>query len=202
VAGDHRLVHYCQRCDVAVAMSPVNDEVARCPACGASRRARRRPLFVVTGASGAGKTTVHPCLVDALPECAVFDVDYLLDSLGKDDWRRFRDAWLSVAHGVAQAGRATVLCAPFIPEHLADLPARRWIGDLHFAVLDCPDDVLRRRIDARPRWRERNIQAHVEFGRWLRANINYLVPTVGREPCEVAEDLAGWVRSILPPPSA
>jgi Ni2+-binding GTPase involved in maturation of urease and hydrogenase len=55
----------------------------------------------VTGASGAGKTTVHPHLVDALTECAVFDVDYLLDSLGHDDWRRFRDAWLSVAHAVA-----------------------------------------------------------------------------------------------------
>ena len=42
--------------------------------------ARRLPLFVVTGASGSGKTTVHPHLVAALHEAVVFDVDWLIDS--------------------------------------------------------------------------------------------------------------------------
>jgi hypothetical protein len=72
-------MHYCQQCEVAVLMQPEGD-LAVCPDCRSSEPARRLPLFVVTGASGSGKTTVFPPLVAALGECAVFDVDWLIDS--------------------------------------------------------------------------------------------------------------------------
>ena len=45
-------------------------------------------------------------------------------------WPAFRAARLAVTQGVAQAGMPTVLLGPLIPEHLEDLPARRWVGDI------------------------------------------------------------------------
>jgi len=111
-------------------------------------------LFVVTGASGSGKTTVYPHLVAALRECVVFDVDWLLDFFGQAcapgpiNWPAFRDAWLSVAHGVAQGGRHTVLLGPLMPEQLRHAAGRRWVTDIHFAVPDCSDDVRRARLGA------------------------------------------------------
>jgi hypothetical protein len=119
-------------------------------------------LFVVTGASGSGKTTIYPHLVAVLRECVVFDVDWLLDSFGRAcapgpiNWPAFRDTWLSIAHGVAQGGRHTVLLGPLMPDQLSHAAGRPWVTDIHFAVLDCSDDVRRARLAARPPWREQN----------------------------------------------
>jgi predicted ABC-type ATPase len=162
-------MHYCQSCDSPVAMEPRNDR-AVCPQCGrVDDGAALRPLFIVTGASGSGKTAVLAPLARRLADrCVTFDVDWLLDSAGAlsggqpIDWPAFRDAWLAVAHGVAQSGMPTVLLGPFIPTHLEALPARRWIGDIHFLVLDCPDDLRRARINARPHWRSRDVEEQVD----------------------------------------
>jgi Shikimate kinase len=194
-------MHYCQQCEEPVLMQP-EENLAVCPDCRSSAPARRLPLFVVTGASGSGKTTVFPHLAAALGECAVFDVDWLIDSFHgvgafeELDWPAFRDAWLSVAHGVAQGGRHTVLLGPFMPDQLAGLPARRWIGDIHFAVLDCPDDERRARMENRPRWRERAIDQHLRFAAHLRKTIPTVVQTAG-SPVDTARTLADWVRVRL-----
>jgi len=180
-------------------------EVARCPACGdINRHAVSRPLFVVTGASGSGKTTIFPELLTRMAGwCAVFDVDWLIDPLGRAsrdgqvDWTAFRDTWLHVAHGVAQNGVPTLLLAPFIPEHLDVLPGRAWVGDIHYLVLDCPDDERRRRIEARPRWRARDIDEQTGFGRWLRDHLEPVIDTTTQSPSEVADTVATWVRDRL-----
>jgi hypothetical protein len=194
-------VHHCQRCDDPIVMEP-RDARAVCPVCGASEQARRLPLFVVTGASGSGKTTVFPHLVAALPDCLVFDVDWLIGpferacEFGEVDWPALRDAWLSVAHGAAQSGRHVVLLAPFMPSQLEDLPARRWIGDVHFAALDCADDVRRARLEVRPKWRERAIERHLEYAAHLRRMIPVVTATDDGTPEQVAQRLAGWVRGL------
>jgi predicted kinase len=200
--GSDWVVHYCQQCEAAVAMKP-REDLAVCPACGASESALRLPLFVVTGASGSGKTTVCPHLAATLRECVVFDVDWLMDSFarasapGAINWPAFRDAWLSIAHGAAQGGRHTVLLGPFMPEQLAPLPARRWITDVHFAVLDCTDEARRARLAARPPWRQRAIDDHIAFAAYLRTIVPVLIPADG-SPAATAELVAEWVRENLP----
>jgi energy-coupling factor transporter ATP-binding protein EcfA2 len=195
-------MHYCQQCPEPVMMRP-EPPIARCPDCGATEQARQAALYVVTGASGSGKTTVFPHLVEALPEGAVFDVDWLIDPLGRMrpdqelDWENFRDAWLSVAHGVAQSGRATVLLGPFYAQQLEPLPARRWIGPIRYAVLDCSDATRRVRLEERPPWRERQIEQHIDFARYLRQHADLVVTTEHRSPSEVAAELASWVRTHL-----
>jgi len=159
-----------------------------------------QPIFVVTGASGSGKSAVHGELARRLAgRCVTFDVDWLIDpanalSHGRPiEWSAVRDAWLSVAHGVAQAGMPTVLLGPLIPDHLANLPARRWVGPAHFLVLDCADDVRRERIEARPRWRGRGIAEQIEFARWLRAHVADRVDTSMGTVGDAATAIASWV---------
>lgn len=198
-------MHYCQSCDQPTAMEPDGDR-ARCPACGwVDETARRAPVFVVTGASGAGKTALAGPLARALAgRCVTFDGDWLLDSAGalsagrEPSWPAFRDAWLAVAHGVAQSGLPTVLLAPFLPEQLEGLPARRWVGPVHYLLLDCPDDVLRRRIEARPTWRKGDLAGQLAFARWLRANLPDQVDTGRATPEEAAAEVADWITARLP----
>jgi hypothetical protein len=133
----------------------------------------------------------------------VFDVDFLIDSVSamapgpRTDWPAFRAAWLAVAHGVAQSGVPTLLLGPFIPLHLDHLPARRWLGSIHFLALDCPDEVRRQRISERPTWRERDYEAQSEFAHWLRGNIVDRVDTSAGTPEESANAVGSWANRVL-----
>ncbi|MBK5222627.1 MAG: hypothetical protein JJE52_07085 [Acidimicrobiia bacterium] len=158
----------------------------------------------MAGASGSGKSTILPHLLAELAGVAVvFDCDWLIDPLGGEkgiagvDWAAFRDAWLHVAHGVAQNGLPTVLLGPFIPAHLDELPGRRWVTDVHYVVLDCPDDERRHRIEARPPWRSRDIEDQVLFGQRLRDNLPDSVDTSCGSPAESAHQVAIIIRRHL-----
>ena len=177
------------------------DGRAVCPACGRpGERAALGPLFIVTGASGAGKTAVHAALARRLAgRCVTFDADSLIDAAGAlsggrpINWTAFMDAWLAVAHGVAQSGLPTVLLGPFIPAHIQSAAGRRWVGDVRLLVLDCPDELRRDRINARPPWRSRDLDEQVQFGRWLRGNIPDLVDTNRGTPEDTAAAVAAWI---------
>lgn len=193
-------MHYCQSCDTQVALEPRGGSTV-CPVCGRpGADATVADLFIVTGASGSGKTTVLAPLAARLRgRCVTFDADLLMDAAGAFsagrpiNWAAFHEAWLAIAHGAAQSGLPVVLLGPFIPEHLAGLSARRWIGDVHFLVLDCPDELRRARMGARPPWRSQDDEAQLEFGRWLRRNIADRIDTSGGDPEETADAVAAWI---------
>jgi hypothetical protein len=69
-------------------------------------------------------------------------------------------------------------------------PARRWISDIHVIALDCPDELRRTRINARPPWRSRYIEEQVEFSRWLRGTIADRIDTSGGTPEHAAAAIA------------
>jgi hypothetical protein len=86
----------------------------RCPRCGAGSWLPALPLFVVTGASGTGKSTINGPLRTLLPGCLVAETDVILHvaALGWDTWR---NTWLQLAHAAALGG----------PDHRADRLAHR-----------------------------------------------------------------------------
>src|SRR5580693_6961017 len=105
------------------------DEVF-CMSCGAGSWLPALPLFVVTGASGTGKTTITGPLRALLPGYLVAETDVILHvaALGWDTWR---NTWLQLAHAAALGGQATVLTGSFTPGQLERLPARKLIGPIH-----------------------------------------------------------------------
>lgn len=176
--------------------------VFRCASCGAVSEVPVLPMFVVTGASGTGKTTVMAPLRRLLPECEVFEGD-LISQVAALGWDVFTDTWLRIAHGLALNGRPMVLCTSLIPSHLEPLPARKLLGPIHFCNLDCPDDALAARLRARPSWRhsgssaEEVIADHQRFAAWLREHIDPTWDTSTLTPDETAERIATWVRPQL-----
>jgi hypothetical protein len=192
---------FCLTCGpgAALARDPAAP-VLRCASCGAVTEVPALPLFVVTGASGAGKTTVTPLLCRLLPESAVFEGD-LINQVAALGWDVWRDTWLRVAYGVAGSGRPTVLCTSLMPDHLESLPARRLLGPIYFGNLDCPDDVLAARLRARPAWRHTNtdeaILNHQRFAAWLREHIDPSWDTSTLTVEELAGRIVAWVRPLL-----
>jgi RNase adaptor protein for sRNA GlmZ degradation len=197
---------FCMQCGPGAVLQPDRHApLLRCPRCGQQQRLPGLPLFVVTGASGAGKTTIVEPLRRRLPDCELFETDVILHvaALGWDTWR---NTWLQLASAIALNRRATVLCGSLVPEQLEDLPARRLVGPIHFCNLDCSDAALAERLRARPAWREwteERIIEHQRFAAWLRTRIQPTFDTSVLSVEEVADRVATWIRPLLAatPPS-
>ena len=192
---------FCLRCGPGTAMRPgPHAHLLRCPRCGACQPVPAIPLFVVTGASGAGKSTVAGPLRARLPGCVIFEADVILHvaALGWDTWR---NTWLQLAHATALNGLATVLCGSILPGQLEHLPARRLVGPIHFCNLDCPDAVLAGRLRDRPAWRGSSHEAAIaerqRFAAWLRTNIQPTFDTSRQPPGQVAGRIASWIQPLL-----
>jgi ribosomal protein S27AE len=194
---------FCMGCGPGTTLDadPVAQRL-RCPRCGSESWLPALPLFVVTGASGTGKSTVTAPLRSLLPGCLVLESDVTLHlaALGWDTWR---NTWLQLSHAVALGGQATVLTGSLTPDQLERLPARKLIGPIHFALLDCPDEVLAGRLRARPAWRGTSTEAKItenqRFAAWLRARISPSFDTSTASAAEVADRLAAWIQPLLPP---
>jgi predicted kinase len=171
-----------------------------CPQCGEHSRLPALPLFVVTGARGVGKTTITEPLRPLLPGCLVFEADLTLHvaALG---WETWRNTWLQLAHAAGLGGHPVVLTGSLTPDQLERLPARRLVGPIYFANLDCSDDVRAARLSARPAWRgtssEAAIAQHQRFAAWLRSIIQPTFDTSAVTPEEVARQVANWVSPLL-----
>ena len=183
---------------------------AVCPFCHYAHPFLQQPLFIVTGASGAGKSTVCLELVPRLHECVVLESDILwgvIPTTPEDQYRSYRNAWLRVAKNIGQAGRPVVLCGSAIPEQFEPCPERRYFSRLHSLALVCEDEVLLERLKQRPAWRKADASDTLKrmghFNRWLKEHAPSMQPpmtlcdTTHRSITETVEDLTQWIRQRL-----
>jgi hypothetical protein len=152
-------------------------QVAICPDCGHEFRFGQLPLFVITGASGTGKSTVMLHLAFKQNEFVCLDSDILWrEEFNKpdDDYIEYRNMWLRMVKNIAQAGRPVALFGSSTPGQFERCNERRYIGDIHYLALVCDDAELERRLKARPGWRKSGDEEVVvrmqQFNGWLREN--------------------------------
>lgn len=181
----------CPKCEMLTAT------VAGCAACGIDDVLSTGPTFVVTGASGSGKTLAAHNLHAALPAAVVADSDNFL-GVAKFGHDAYFEVLLEFAFTVIQGNRIPVLCGTLMPERLDQVPARDLVATITYINLDCDDDVRRQRLRARPPWRESSseaaIERHVEFAGHLRARADMVsLDATTLSPREVAAALAGVI---------
>ena len=180
---------------------------AVCPSCKYQHKFSRLPLFVLTGASGVGKTATCLALAAKTKDVVVMESDILWrDEFNQPntDYRNYRETWLRVCKNISQAGKPVILCGAGIPEQFEQCVERRYFSDIHYLVLVCEDEVLTSRLRSRPAWRgssaDEYIKTHVAFNRWLKDNAVSTQPpmtlldtskiTVG----DTAERAEHWIR--------
>jgi predicted kinase len=150
------------------------------------------PLLIVSGASGAGKSTVAHLLMGQLDRVVLLDSDILWRpefDTPEDNYRTFFETWLRMAKNIAQAGRPVVIfgAGMGVPANIEPCVERRYFSRVDYLALVCEDDVLAERLHARPAWRESSDQpteTHVRFNRWFkdRRGVITLLDTTGSTP--------------------
>jgi hypothetical protein len=199
--------------DKAVETTVAPMALATCPRCGRRHAFRRQPLFIVTGASATGKTTVGLQLVTALPECVVLDSDILWGKAFEElegtasDPHPYRTVWLRMAKNIGQGGRPVVLLGSALPEQLESSPERRYFEAVHYLTFVCSSEALDARLSARPAWRGSGTTEMREvmrsFNQWLEENASKTQPpmtvldTTSLSVAAAVDAVTGWVRERL-----
>jgi predicted kinase len=206
------MFNVCPSCGIYSVEKEIDpiESVAICPTCRYRHRFLRLPLFVLTGASGVGKTTVCLGLPAVLPECVALESDILWRKEYDDPaaiYREYRDIWLRIAKNVGQSGRPVVLAGTALPDQLESCPERRYFAAIYYLALVCDDDVLARRLRARPGWRAAGsadfVERMIQFSRWLTDNASRTTPpmalldTTGSSVEDTVDQVAAWVRLRL-----
>lgn len=158
---------------------------AICPYCGHRHPFIQLPLFIITGASGSGKTTVCQELATPMTGCVFMESDILWRTefaTPDDNYRSYRNLWLRLAKNISQAGRPVVLCGSAIPEQFESCPERRYFTTIHYLALVCAPDVLKQRLQSRPQWRRSSqpafIKQMLDFNAWFMEHARQTEPPI------------------------
>jgi GTPase SAR1 family protein len=185
---------------------------ATCPECGHKHPFLRLPLLIVSGASGAGKSTVCHQLLGKLTDVVLLDSDILWRSefaTPGNTGPSFSETWLRVAKSVGQSGRPVVLfgAGVGVPDNIEPCVERRYFADVHYLALVCSDDSLIDRLQCRPEWRQTHspqyVADQIRFNRWFKERRRDLRPaielldTTNSSILRTAEEVKTWITARI-----
>lgn len=155
------------------------------------------PLFIVTGASGSGKSYVINELRKILPDYDIFDPDNIREFISDDTL--IKNIWLRVARNIAESGRMTIICGTEVPEDIAKCVDFSYFKHIYYLNLHCDEETREKRLRQR-NWSEEMIQNHKDFAKWLVENADkaYMPPmpivdTSNTDVSEIAAQIKEWV---------
>ncbi|HTG70376.1 MAG TPA: hypothetical protein VL921_14055 [Candidatus Udaeobacter sp.] len=163
------------------------------------------PLFIVTGASGVGKTTVMQELRVLLPDFVVFstDIDNFGTTASKLDYQDRYNLLLHFANFVAKSKRGTIICGTFMPWDAQKCDTYDDFSELCFINLHCDSTTRNNRLrnrEDKAMWTDEMLKSHEQFAQWLLDNAetayNPPMPTIDTTttpPFEVAEQIKRYV---------
>jgi len=179
---------------------------AVCPECGFRHPFRQLPLLVVSGASGAGKSTVCQGLSGQLTRTVLLDSDILWRpefNTPETNYRDYFELWLRLCKNISQSGRPVVLfgAGAGVPENIEDCIERRYFSHVHYLALVCSAESLTERLRRRPIWRGtqevKYIEEHIRFNRWFREYDSQpaieRIDTTNTLPEETVAQVASWI---------
>jgi tRNA uridine 5-carbamoylmethylation protein Kti12 len=166
---------------------------------------QKLPLFIVTGASGVGKTTVMHELRSNLPEFVLFSTD--TDNFGatarKLEYKDRHNLLLHFAHAVAKSGRGTIICGTFMPWDAEKCDKYNSFSKVCFINLHCDDATRNHRLrnrEDKSMWTEDMLKQHEQFAQWLLDNAETAydppmptIDTTTTPPSQVADQIKSYV---------
>lgn len=172
---------------------------AICRECGYRSPFRQLPLFIVAGASGAGKTTLCRRLARECEAVVALDMDILWRpefDTPADNYREFFETWLNVAANIAQSGRPVALfgAGAGVPGNIEPCRRRRYFTAVHYLALVCDEGALAERLLRRPAWRQAQATGFIEgqqrFNQWFKTHSQATPPIVLVDTTYADEDAA------------
>ena len=169
--------------------------------------AKRLPLFIISGASGVGKSTLCEILFQSESDYVVMEGDLLWHEIyntPEDDYQTYRKLWMRVCASISQIGKPVVLCGCAVPVQYENQDERGMFTDIHYLAVVCKGDQLEERMKkGRGITDENRVINSLAFNRWLIENAGKTVPqitlldTTDSAPEQAAEMIHEWILERL-----
>jgi len=153
-----------------------------CPNCNEKQPLKQLPLFIITGASGVGKSTLSIELYKKETDYIVMESDILwfdFFNTFEDDYRTYRETWLRVCKNISQAGKPVVLCGCSVPKQFENCVERRYFSEIYYLACVCDSDLLEKRLREGRNVNDENlIKSSTSFNQWLKDNADKTEPNI------------------------
>ena len=208
----HRICPACGEPTTGAEVRPA-ERLLVCDLCRAATPfALLPPLMFLTGASGAGKTTLYQALLGKVDEAILIDADLLwgvnpaYDDPGSG-YRRFRGLILHMAERLAHNGRPVLVEGSCMPDHYETLGERWYFSKTAYLAVVCSDGELTLRLAARPSWRASrdSLETMLAWNRQLREQAFDTDPpiqvldTTDRAVEDCAREVHRWIQAHVGP---
>jgi adenylate kinase family enzyme len=174
------MINVCEKCGQYRNDKIVNKENSNiiCPECGHIKSYKLLPLFMVSGASGSGKSTICNYFAEKTNSFIVLDMDILWNKYfdkPENNYKDFFETWLRMAKNISQADLSVVLFgAGCIPKNIEDCIEKRYFSEIHYLGLICKKETLEKRLNNRPKWRKSSdkefIEKQIEYNNYIKTN--------------------------------
>lgn len=178
------MLNVCIHCKKYSAEKEIIEEgkFQRCPFCGHKQAITRWPLFIITGASAAGKSTISAQLFlherdYHVIESDIFWSDYFNEP--ETDYRKYREYCLRICKNISQIGKPVVLCGSAVPKQFENCTERRYFSEIHYLAVVCNEDILVRRLTEQRHIEDQDLIARsIDFNHWLKENATKTTPQI------------------------
>jgi len=179
--------------------------LAICPECNHPHPFVQLPLFVVTGASGTGKSTAAFHFSSLTNDFVSMETDILWDNrfnTPETNYLEYRELWLRMAKNISQSGKPVIMFGTAMPDQFEKCAERRYFSNIYYIALVCDNGELAQRLKNRPSWRgssnEQFIHDATSYNNWLIENgkknnpVIDLVDTTNISDKETARAILTW----------
>lgn len=168
---------------------------------------KRQPLFIVTGASCVGKSTICEQLFVNEKDYIVMESDLLWNDIYNtpdDDFCVYRRLWMRICSNISQIGKPVVLCGCAVPKQFENQPERGLFLNIHYLAVVCDNIVLEDRMRNGRKVNDKNwIKSSLDFNDWLKQNADHISPCITLldtnhiSPAEAAKIADAWITEKL-----
>lgn len=165
------MVDICPKCGNYKWDKTVTGSTITCPKCGHEWSFLKLPLFIVTGASGVGKTTTVQALQSNSRDFVCLDSDMfynLMPHETPEDYMAQTEQVMAFARNVMQCGKPTVWTRAGNIDMLDKAYGTRFFSHIYVLALVCGESALRRRMtEGRGISDQEWVQSSVDYNRYF-----------------------------------
>lgn len=165
------MVDICPQCGSYDWDKAVDGSTITCPRCGHRWAFLKLPLFVVTGASGVGKTATVQALQGLTRDFVCLDADFfynLMPHETQEDYMAQTEQAQALSRDIMQCGRPAVWARAGNIHMLNMTYGARFFDGIYVLALTCPEEELRRRMTEGRNISDQGwIQSSVDYNRYF-----------------------------------
>ncbi len=168
------MIAICPKCKNHKWDKTVENNKIICPKCGMAWEFEKRPLYILTGCSGVGKTTTGMALQKLTHEFVVLDADMFYNIMPheteEDYWNQI-EQMQSLSKNISQSGKSVVWTMAGNIDKLKGTYSAQFFSDIRVLALTCTkEELMCRMTEGRGITDEGWLKASADYNEYFRTN--------------------------------